>query len=150
MSSKTGSVAQSCCHLWHSSQRIAHHFLHKFRVVPGSQVLLLFLCPVLLFLSPSCLATISERRKSSCGWSKAPELELVPLTSFQLPRPRELRSFWVTTHPQDISGMYQINTISEDVSTQTELQCDHMNLLTVTKGNFLSAAFLHPSVCTLW
>lgn len=52
----------------------------------------------------------------------------------------------MTTHPQDISDMYQTNTISEDVSTQTELQRDHMNLLTGTKGYFLSADFWHPSV----
>lgn len=56
----------------------------------------------------------------------------------------------MTTHPQDISGMYQINTISEDVSTQTELQRGHMNILIGTKGYFLSAAFWYPSVCTLW
>lgn len=56
----------------------------------------------------------------------------------------------MTTHPQDISGMYQINTISEDVSTQTELQRGYMNLLTGTTGYFLSAAFCPPSVCLLW
>lgn len=146
MSSKTGSVAQSCCHLCHPWQRTAHHFLHKFRVVPGSHILLLFLCPVLLLSSPSCLAAMSERRKSSRRWSKPPELELVPLTSFQLPSPRELRSFQVITHPQDISGMYQINTISANVLTQTEPQCDYMNLLPGTKGYFLSAVFWYLSV----
>lgn len=98
MSLEIDSVAQSCCHLCHPWQRTEYYFLHKFRVVPGLHILLLFLCPVLHFSRPACPAILSKKRKASYGWSKPPELKVVPLTYFQLLSPRDPRSFRGTTH----------------------------------------------------